>query len=216
MRAPGTTRAEHALRCICGIWPCDGPLREWPWQPRMALTTTPLLYRNLLGENVRDSRTPLGRPEEGLMEPPGDESVAAFRQNILQALSAFPVYFQEVEEIVERVKLQVATLCDNGLNDYWTERGLKKLTEALDGCTAEVWVEGIAVEEGSARVESLRSFSSLVDSLDWAEIAGCENSQHGTRDGTSVLLDSDWEVAWRCPSDLEVLGDATVHHDYCA
>ena len=57
-----------------------------------------------------------------------------------QALSAFPVYFQEVEEIVERVKLQVATLCDNGLNDYWTERGLKKLTEALDGCTAEVWV----------------------------------------------------------------------------
>eukprot|EP00439_Symbiodinium_sp_Y106_P019340 s6511_g2.t1 len=108
---------------------------------------------------------------------------AAYRQ---VALSAFPVYFQEVEEIVERVKLQVATLSG--------------------------YIEGIAVEEGSAGVESLRSFSSLVDSLDWAELAGCENSQHGTRDGTSVLLDSDWEVAWRCPS--EVLGDATVHHDY--
>ena len=57
--------------------------------------------------------------------------------------------------------------------------------EAMRTLTADVWTEGIEVEDGHSPLETLREFSATVYSIDWADLVGGPKV-HVTHDDTSL------------------------------
>ncbi|CAE7389529.1 unnamed protein product [Symbiodinium sp. CCMP2592] len=127
-------------------------------------------------------------------------SIAVYRDRVLRVLDGYPLYFEEALEILETVEADLVTICDNDLNEYWTTSGLSNLRESLKEITPDLWSGGIVEHDDHLPQESLRSFAARLASLDWKDIL--PPKCYETHDDSSVLLDDDWEVAWRRSSEL--------------
>ncbi|CAE7717929.1 unnamed protein product [Symbiodinium sp. CCMP2592] len=149
---------------------------------------------------------------DSLLDAEGPNTLEAFRERVLRVLGNYPLYYEEAFEIIEVLIHDVAVICDNGLNDYWTKEEVDRLVSAMKSVTPEVWTAGADQATTCPPTASLSSFAELLEGFEWDSVLPSPTSQHETYDGILVILDESWKVAWLRSS--EMLDCATVLDDF--
>ena len=130
---------------------------------------------------------------------------------ILDTLQGYPLYYQDVKDILDVIEAEILQLLAAGLGAYWKGPIQQALLTAIRGVTEEAWTAKTTAAAPPAKQETLKAFAARVDGLEWSGLLRRSRTNE-TRKVASITLGKSWEVALDCTS--ETTGLATVRSGF--
>ena len=121
------------------------------------------------------------------------------RDLLVECLDGFPLYLEEIEGLVSRLREDIGGTKDEIVGDYWTEETYAEVMEALRAVESSPPSEdaGPAAEEVIAAEYS--QFAKNVETFEWDNVPP-SSMLHETPEGPRFVLHDTWEAEWRACS----------------
>ncbi|CAE7807945.1 unnamed protein product, partial [Symbiodinium necroappetens] len=135
-----------------------------------------------------------------------DRHLPAVESRILdivkETVGKFPLYQDEMDDIVDFVRSEVTEVGAELMEDYWTAEVAKTVDKALQSFLNDHWPLDEPERPDPHKGMTHAAFASQVDSFQWEHIWNATKELHGTPEDYIIKLSSSWETEWRSLSDV--------------
>ena len=107
----------------------------------------------------------------------------------------YPLYFNEVVDVVERSAAEAREVWESANNEFWTQQTYEAICAAASGFADAHWPVGDSEKDEAVHAVTLHEFSSAVAKFDWNQISQVLCG-HETRESVPVFLPASWEATW--------------------
>ncbi|CAE7786256.1 unnamed protein product [Symbiodinium sp. CCMP2456] len=131
---------------------------------------------------------------------PADESCVL---NIIkETVGKFPLYQDEMDDIVDLVRNEAAEVGAELMEDFWTTEIATIVDKALQSFLNDEWLTDETERPDPHKGMTHAALASQIDSVQWEQIWEATKELHGTPEDCTFKLSSSWETEWRSLSGV--------------